>query len=51
MLVEKFHWSMRDLDESDMESVLRFVKHYPRWKENGKRTKPKALYADQIDWI
>jgi hypothetical protein len=47
-----FHWSLHEIDQTDIESLIPFVFHYPHWKEtrfrgNGR----KRVYADQIDWL
>jgi len=48
-----FHWSLREIDLTDIESLIPFIFHYPRWKEerfsgNGHS---RQAYADQIDWF
>jgi len=50
--VELFHWSLREIDQTDIESLIPFVFRYPQWKEarfggNGH----KRAYADQVDWL
>lgn len=53
MIIELFHWSLKDIDETDMESLLQFVTYYPRWKDkqpaSGK--KEKEVFADQVNWM
>jgi len=47
-----FHWSLHEIDLTDIESLIPFVFHYPHWKSqnkpaNGRRT----LHADEVDWL
>lgn len=49
MLVEMFHWNLHDIDETDMDSLLRFVSYYPHW-HSARKEKPRA-YSDQVDWL
>lgn len=52
MLVEKFHWSLRDIDYADIESLIPFVFRYPKWKaERGVADKQKELFADEANWL
>jgi hypothetical protein len=45
-----FHWSVREIDETDIESLIPFVFRYPQWKESLKaKPSQKAAYADQIN--
>jgi hypothetical protein len=47
-----FHWSLREIDETDLESLIPFIFHYPKWKEERKTgSKPKRLYADQVSFL
>ena len=51
-LVELFHWSLREIDLTDIESLIPFVFHYPRWKEGRFHSNgAKRVYADQVDWL
>jgi len=52
--VELFHWSLNQIDETDIESLLPFVFYYPRWKVKSKETskdKTQRKYADQVSWL
>jgi hypothetical protein len=52
--VELFHWSLHDIDQTDLESLIPFVFRYPQWREKhfDKDGKPRqAAYADQVDWL
>jgi hypothetical protein len=51
--VEAFHWSLHEIDVTDIESLIPFVFHYPQWKS---RKIPAAggereVYADEVDWL
>lgn len=52
-IVDTLHWSLYDIDETDIESLLPFVMRFPKWKDeqksNHKREKEQAAYADQLD--
>ncbi len=52
MLVEIFHWSLDQIDHTDIESLIPFVFRYPRWKiERAGNGTGKTAYADQISWM
>jgi hypothetical protein len=51
MIVDMFHWSLYDIDNTDMDSLLTFIIHYPHWKEKQTHGAPKKVYADQVDWL
>jgi hypothetical protein len=51
--VELFHWSLHDIDHTDIESLIPFVFHYPQWKEqrfHGNGNPRRTLFADEVDW-
>ena len=52
MLVDLFHWALFDLDHTDIESLIPFVFHYPRWK--GKRSDEsggtRRVFADEMEF-
>jgi hypothetical protein len=55
-LVNAFSWSLRDIDQTDIESLIPFVFHYPKWREknfnkNGKPKQRTLAYADEVDWL
>lgn len=51
-LVELFGWPLASLDETDIESLIPFVFHYPGWKgRNAGRSERRQVYADQADWL
>ena len=47
-VVDLFGWSLREIDETDIETLIPFVFEYPKWK-SGNRTLRKQLYADQLE--
>jgi len=46
-----FHWSLHDIDETDIESLIPFVFEYPAWKAKQKTTSGRKVYADQANWL
>lgn len=57
-LVERFGWSLRDIDETDIESLIPFVMRITRATEDGgeysarrKTEKEKKVYCDQVNWM
>jgi len=46
-----FHWSLREIDETDIESLIPFVFRYPKWRDEHKKGKGKRKYADQVSWL
>lgn len=52
MVVELFHWSLYQIDETDIESLIPFVFRYPKWKtERGVADKRKEMFADEVNWL
>jgi len=53
-MVERFGWSLRDIDETDIESLIPFVMRITsRTEEMPEKTVPKEkkLYCDQVSWM
>lgn len=48
-MVDLFGWSLREIDETDIESLIPFVFEYPRWKARSKHGLPRQLFADQAE--
>jgi hypothetical protein len=48
---EMFHWSLYDVDRTDIESLLPFVFHYPQWKKKSKNPTSRQMYIDQVGWL
>lgn len=51
MLVERFGWSLSDIDATDMESLWRFMFHYQPWKNRSKAPQAQKRYIDEVDWL
>jgi hypothetical protein len=47
-LVKALGWSLRDIDETDVGSLLPFIN---RLGKAGKERPNKTVYADQVDWL
>jgi hypothetical protein len=48
-LIKAFNWSLRDLDETDIESLLPFIERF-----SGSSNQPVAknkVYCDQVSWL
>jgi hypothetical protein len=45
-LVQIFHWSLRDIDETSVDSLLPFI-----FRLTGMNEKEKKVYCDQVDWL
>jgi len=52
-ILDRFPWSLRELDETDIESLIPFVFRFPEWKaeQRGGGKREEQLYADQADWL
>ncbi len=51
-LVEMFHWSLREIDLTDIESLIPFLFRYPQWKEHPLSGNGNGqAYADQVNWM
>jgi len=48
-LVKAFGWSLADIDETDIESLLSFV--YRLNYKKAESAKPKQVYCDQVSWL
>lgn len=52
VLVDRFGWSLKEIDETDMESLIPFVFEFPRWKHRqGVQERRRQVFADQADWL
>lgn len=49
MIVEMFHWTLNEIDETPMERLLPFVFAFAHRKRNENKPRVKRLYADQVD--
>ena len=53
-LVDLFGWSLQEIDETNMESLLPFVFHYPEWRKNKSGIAPglaRTTYCDEVTWL
>jgi hypothetical protein len=48
-MVDLFGWSLREIDNTDIESLIPFVFEYPRWKARQKNGTARRLFADQAE--
>lgn len=48
-----FNWSLHEIDETDIESLIPFTYRFPRWKseQGGGGPKTKMAFADQVDFL
>lgn len=51
MLVDAFRWSLHEIDQTDIESLIPFIARYPAWKAGSADRTKKQIYADQVDWL
>jgi len=52
-LVAATGWALRDIDDTDIESLIPFIFRYPQWKleQSDPHKAQRALYADDVDWL
>jgi hypothetical protein len=50
-LVKQFGWSLRDIDETDIESLLPFIFRLNSSELNAPAGSPKRLYCDQVGFL
>ncbi len=48
-LVKAFNWSLKDIDETDIESLMPFVARFAVPKIN--QTEKKKIFCDEISWL
>lgn len=49
--MDEFHWSLCDIDETDIESLIPFVFELPRLKARQKIGGRQQLFADEVNWL
>ena len=49
-LVQAFGWSLRDIDETDIESLLPFVARIGKQK-SAAGGKSEEAYCDEVNWL
>jgi len=45
-LVKVFHWSLRDIDETSVDSLMPFI-----FRLTGIDEKENKVFCDQVDWL
>lgn len=45
------HGSMREIEQTDLRSLLLFMLEYPKWKAAAPDVKRKMAYVDEVDWL
>lgn len=52
-MVKAFGWSLRDLDETDIETLLPFVYRFTATEgaSGSNPARPRRVYVDQVDWL
>lgn len=48
-LVKAFTWSLKDIDETDIESLIPFMLRFSGGDGGG--VSPNVVYCDQVDWL
>jgi hypothetical protein len=48
-LIDKFGWSLVDIDETDYGNLLAFLRHYPKYK-NG-IDEQNQTFCDEVNWL
>jgi len=51
MMVETFHWSLYDIDNTDTESMMDFIGSYNKGRPAPTGSAPQLAYCDQVDWM
>jgi len=50
--VDRTGWSLVDIDNTDIESLIPFMFRYPSWKgENKTKATRRKAYADEVSWL
>lgn len=53
VMVEQFHWPLREIDRTDVERILEFVLYFLYRKRQAQEPDSggRAVYADEADWL
>lgn len=46
-----FHWSLYEIDQTDMESMIGWFTYYPGWKERQNKRKKETTAAENVQWF
>jgi len=49
--VELFHWSLYEIDRTDIESLIPFMFRYVAWKNGPSVDGAHVNYVDQVNWL
>lgn len=50
-LVQAFGWSLKDIDETDIESLFAFMTRFAESNHETRSPKKRKVYADQVTWL
>lgn len=50
-LVKAFGWSLKDIDETDIESLFAFMTRFTESNPDSRAPKKRKVYADQVTWL
>jgi hypothetical protein len=52
-LVDATGWALRDIDETDIESLIPFIFRYPQWQRERRSpgARERKLCADDVEWL
>jgi hypothetical protein len=48
-LIERWHWSLYDIDRTEVESILGYINHHSGWKNGTSKPAMKSAYAEDLD--
>jgi hypothetical protein len=43
--------TLRDIENTDMYSLLLFMVEFPKWKANAGKPGERIAFADEVDWL
>ncbi len=50
-LVKAFGWSLEDIDETDIDSLIPFLMRFNESEGGERPIKTKKVYVDQVSWL
>jgi len=48
-LVKAFNWSLKDIDDTDIESLIPFIMHFAGVK--GEPVSKQRVHCDEVSWL
>ena len=51
LLVEHFHWTLSEIDETDIERIFEFVFYFMYRKRTADPARAREVYADEATWL